>query len=90
MTLPGGGSWGDDYHIYSVEWTPGSFEFFVDGVRNGSVITDWWTTYAPWPAPFNRDFFIIFNAAVGGWGATPDGTSDFPQRMYVDWVRVYQ
>jgi beta-glucanase (GH16 family) len=89
-TLPGGGSWGHDYHIYSVEWTPGSFEFFVDGVRNGSVITDWWTTYAPWPAPFNRDFFIIFNAAVGGWGATPDGSSVFPQRMYVDWVRVYQ
>ena len=31
-TLPGGAKLADDYHIYAVNWGPGSVEFLVDGV----------------------------------------------------------
>ena len=41
--------------------------------------------------PFNADQFFIFNVAVGGnWPGSPDGTTAFPQRMFVDYVRVFQ
>jgi beta-glucanase (GH16 family) len=41
--------------------------------------------------PFNADHFFIFNVAVGGdWPGPPDATTQFPQRMFVDYVRVFQ
>jgi beta-glucanase (GH16 family) len=41
--------------------------------------------------PFNNPFFFIMNVAVGGqWPGNPDATSVFPQRMFVDYVRVFQ
>ena len=41
--------------------------------------------------PFNLAEFFIFNVAVGGhWPGSPDGTTTFPQRMFVDYVRVFQ
>lgn len=87
---PGGGSFSHDFHVYGMEWEPGIFKFFVDGVQIGSL-TSWWSTYEAFPAPFNRNFFFILNIAVGGnWPGSPDGTTVFPQQMLVDYVRVYQ
>jgi beta-glucanase (GH16 family) len=42
-------------------------------------------------AEFREKFFIIMNVAVGGnWPGAPDATTTFPQKMYVDYVRVFQ
>jgi beta-glucanase (GH16 family) len=42
-----------------------------------------WTGY--WP------FYMILNIAIGGiWPGPPDNTTIWPQKMIVDWVRVYQ
>jgi beta-glucanase (GH16 family) len=42
-------------------------------------------------AAFRKDFFFIFNIAVGGnWPQYPDASTVFPQRMVVDYVRVFQ
>jgi len=42
-------------------------------------------------APFRKPFFLIFNVAVGGnWPGYPDGTTEFPQRMVVDYVRIFE
>ena len=41
--------------------------------------------------PFNDPFFFIFNIAVGGnWPGSPDASTQFPQWMMVDYVRVFQ
>ena len=41
--------------------------------------------------PFNEEFFLIFNLAVGGnWPGSPDATTQFPQWLIVDYIRVYQ
>jgi len=43
------------------------------------------------PYPFNEQFFFIFNIAIGGnWPGNPDETTQFPQRMEVDYVRVFE
>src|SRR5690606_11405960 len=45
--------------------------------------------HGPWV--FDQPFFLLLNVAVGGgWPGSADAGSTFPQRMYVDWVRVHQ
>jgi beta-glucanase (GH16 family) len=40
---------------------------------------------------FQENFFLIFNVAVGGnWPGSPNAATVFPQRMVVDYVRVFQ
>lgn len=72
------------FHKYKVIWSPDSIRFFVDDVLFHSVIN---TRLAP---PFNSDFFLIMNVAMGGtFGGTVDPA--FTQSsMEVDYVRVYQ
>jgi hypothetical protein len=47
------------------------------------------TTGGVWP--FNSNSFFIVNVAVGGnWPGSPDGTTVFPEHLFVDYVRVFQ
>lgn len=40
---------------------------------------------------FQNEFFFIFNVAVGGnWPGSPNSSTSFPQKMVVDYVRVFQ
>jgi hypothetical protein len=80
----------NDYHVYAIEWDPNEIRWYVDDVKYFSQ-TNWSSDTNPYPAPFNQQFYIILNVAVGGnWAGPPDATTVFPQRMFVDWVRVYQ
>jgi len=77
-----------EFHVFSVIWKKDSLQFLVDdhAYVNGSISNVSSGTY-----PFNNPFFFIFNVAVGGdWPGSPDGTTVFPQRMFVDYVRVFQ
>ena len=82
------GALADDYHVYAVEWSASEIDFYVDGnlyeTQSGGAAG--WVFNLP-----NNPFFIILNAAVGGdWPGPPDSTTQFPQDMLVDYVRVYQ
>jgi beta-glucanase (GH16 family) len=64
-------------------------EFFVDG-RNFFSFANEKTGVETWP--FDQPFYLILNIAIGGgWGGTKGvDESIFPQRMEVDYVRVYE
>ena len=73
-------------------WTGNSITWTIDGVAyataNASNITgnDW--------SPFDQQFYLIFDLAVGGWPCTdqPVGPSCEPPSsatMGVQWVKVY-
>lgn len=85
--LNGGEKFSDKYHVFSLVWEANSIKWYVDDnefyrLTNVDVNGNY---------PFNKDFFFIFNIAVGGqWPGSPDATTQFPQRMYVDYVRVFQ
>jgi beta-glucanase (GH16 family) len=84
------GSFSDDYHVFAFEWEENEMRWYVDGVLY-STQTEWYTSSAPYPAPFNKRFHIILNVAVGGnWPGNPDSSTVFPQSMLVDYVKVYQ
>ena len=57
--------------LFAVEWLPGEMRWYVDGELY-QIQQDWYstdssgTTYA-YPAPFNDDFHLILNLAVGGY-----------------------
>jgi beta-glucanase (GH16 family) len=80
----------DSFHVYSVEWTPERVDVFVDDTLYFSYVNEH-TGWREWP--FDKPFHLIMNVAVGGaWGRAGGPIDDtiFPQRMQVDYVRVYQ
>ena len=77
---------GDQFHVYTIIWTSTEIKWYIDYHQYHIIdIT---------PAELSElkgDFFFIFNVAVGGdWPGAPDATTVFPQRMAVDYVRVFQ
>jgi beta-glucanase (GH16 family) len=87
FSSPGGAPFSADFHIYSIEWSPESIQFLVDGAGYARVTAASLPKDAVWV--YNRPFFLLLNLAVGGsWPGNPDATTVFPQTMLVDWVRV--
>jgi len=93
----GGANFADDFHIYAVEWEPEEIRWYVDDVLFMTrYSSQWYTNTAPGNplAPFDQEFYIIFNSAVGGnyTGCTDPGciTADLPQDFTIDYVRVYE
>jgi beta-glucanase (GH16 family) len=87
-TLPAG-QFVTDFHTYALEWYSNSINWLVDG-QLYETRTSWYSSGAPYPAPFNEPFYIIMNLAVGGnYGGNPDTNTVFPGEMLVDYVRVY-
>ena len=80
------GAFYEQFHVFSMEWKVDQVKLYVD---NNLFLTVNKTDTSPYP--FNAPFFFIFNVAVGGnWPGSPDVTTTFPQRMIVDYVRVFQ
>jgi len=77
------------FRTYVLEWEADEIRVYVDdrhyftSRKEGGDWTSW---------PFYRSFHLVLNLAVGGdWGAVK-GVDEkiFPQRMEVDYVRVYR
>jgi uncharacterized protein (TIGR03437 family) len=85
--LPNGQVYADDFHTFAIEWSPQAVTFYVDGSSYQTITP----TNAGSAWVFNTPFFIILNVAVGGtFPGSPNSTTQFPQDMLVDYVRVYQ
>jgi beta-glucanase (GH16 family) len=72
-----------EFHIYTLDWSPSSIKIYADNqlyhtVANSNSI------------PFNQDFFLILNVAMGGnfGGAVDPAITN--ATMEVDYVRVYK
>jgi uncharacterized protein (TIGR03437 family) len=84
-----GRSFSDDFHTFAVQWSPASIQFYVDGTSYETVTSASIPNGAQWV--FDSPFFILLNVAVGGnFAGAPNATTQFPQDMLVDYVRVYQ
>jgi beta-glucanase (GH16 family) len=76
------------FHIYAAEWTPSRIDLSVDGQEYFSFNTDLAANGGR--NPFHEPQYLILNLALGGGWGGPIDDSIFPQRMTVDYVRVYQ
>lgn len=82
------GDFSNKFHVFSLIWAPDSLQILIDDQIYSSAGSQ---SITNGPYPFNAPSFFIFNVAVGGdWPGHPDNTTVFPQRMFVDYVRVFQ
>jgi hypothetical protein len=80
------GKLSDEYHVFSVIWEKSKIKWLLDDQEFYIASTN-----ESAKSEFNYPFFFIMNIAVGGnWPGYPDATTVFPQRMYVDYIRVFQ
>ncbi|MEM1001321.1 MAG: glycoside hydrolase family 16 protein [Bacteroidota bacterium] len=96
-----GGRFDNEFHVFGVEWSPNIINFYVDDVlyqsitpqsiaedAEDSISNSILENAGEWV--FNRPFYIILNIAVGGnLPGAPNEQTEFPQRMLVDYIRVY-
>lgn len=82
------GDYSKEFHVFSIIWALNNISWYVDDQKYLDIsISD----LGGADYPFNSDQFFIFNVAVGGnWPGSPDYNTEFPQRMFVDYIRVFQ
>ena len=72
-----------EFHLYTMEWTDTSVKVYLDNVKYYELANNA-------TLPFNADFFMILNVAMGG---TLGGTIDpafSEDTMEIDYVKVFQ
>ncbi|OAV44499.1 family 16 glycosylhydrolase [Lewinella sp. 4G2] len=72
-----------EFHVFSAIWSPETIRFFVDDELYHTFANDA-------SLPFNDDFFLIFNVAIGGNFGGQIDPAFVESSMLVDYVRVYQ
>jgi beta-glucanase (GH16 family) len=87
ISLPTG-DFSQKFHVFSILWEQDTIKWYLDDelfftLTSSNFNNDFY--------PFNAPQFFIFNVAVGGdWPGPPDDFTAFPQRMFVDYIRVFQ
>jgi beta-glucanase (GH16 family) len=80
-TIQADQDWSSDYHTYAIDWLPDQVNWYMDGVKYGSVSKidrDW---------VFDKEMYVILNLAMGGnLGGEIDANLN-ESTMKVDYVR---
>jgi len=71
------------FHTYTLEWTPSYLKISVDKLLYHTVKNSE-------NSPFNHDFYLILNLAMGGFFGGPVDPAFTDATMEVDYIRVYQ
>jgi len=89
--LAAGKKFADAFHVFEIEWDEKGITWFVDGTRYNRILKTDISRIKGAAWDFDHPFYILVNLAIGGgWPGKPDGTTIFPQYLYVDWIRVYR
>jgi hypothetical protein len=85
----------ESWHTYAVEWESGEIRWYVDD-KLYSKQSEWYSANHKYPAPFDQNFYLILNLAVGGHFDGIDGVyadpsvfADGEKHFDIDYVRVY-
>ena len=83
-----------EFNVYAVEWSPEEVRGYVNDrlyfTFKNERLTNSSADYKQWP--FDKPFHLLLNVAVGGTWGGQQGVDPvvWPQRMVIDYVRVYQ
>lgn len=78
----------DEFNIFGLEWYPDRIDLFINGQKTFTYPKIDNNGSSQWP--FDQEFYIILNQALGGNWPGPVNPDDLPVEMEVDWVKVYQ
>jgi beta-glucanase (GH16 family) len=83
------GTYADEFHVYSIEWDEQFVKWYIDDVFFAQI--DITQPDHSDLSEFHEPQFFIINLAVGGnWPGSPNNTTIFPQKLIVDYIRVFQ
>ncbi len=71
------------FHTYTIEWSATAIKIYVDAQLYHTVVNSA-------ALPFNQNFFILLNMAMGGNFGGPIDPAFTNATMEIDYVRVYQ
>lgn len=79
----------DDFHLYGIEWDQDKITFLLDEKPYGHFdISE--ATKPGMENPFQKPMYLILNLALGGsWGGEI-GDDQFPRKLIIDYVRIYE
>tara|TARA_B100000003_G_scaffold207481_1_gene225150 strand:- start:36 stop:1589 length:1554 start_codon:yes stop_codon:yes gene_type:complete len=89
------------FHTYAIEWSDHEIRWYVDEIHYATQEFKGWYTSPESSnvskeeisenAPFDEEFHLLINLAVGGnWPGSPDTSTSFPVELLVDYVRIYE
>ncbi len=85
----------ENWHTYAIEWDRNCIRWYVDDILYSEQI-EWYSLNRAYPAPFDQNFYIILNLAVGGHFDGVNGIHGDPaifsngeKQFQIDYVRVY-
>jgi len=88
-----------DFHTFAVDWSPSAIKWLVDDRQYGEINVNanfWPGFYQQNGQPFDKNFFIIINLAVGGgfFGGEPFDpieADSWPKPTFeIDWIRKFE
>jgi beta-glucanase (GH16 family) len=88
LEVPNG--WGNDFHVYGIEWKKDTIAWYVDGRKYHEVTNTDVTNMKEVPYPFNERFHFILNMAIGGGFVGDPDDKVLPKEFLVDYIKVWQ
>ena len=83
--------WANQFHVWRMDWDSENISLFVDDVLYLNVsLTELQNEDQFGLNPFKQKHYILFDLAMGGLNGGDLVDTKFPNRMEVDYVRVYQ
>jgi beta-glucanase (GH16 family) len=83
--------WSKQFHVWRMDWDEQVIKLYVDDILlNTTELKDTFNKDAEGKNPFHQPHYIILNLAIGGTSGGDPSMTDFPARLEVDYVRVYQ
>jgi beta-glucanase (GH16 family) len=78
----------EDFNDYAISWNENSIEWFFNGVPYNKISkTDPALAGKEWP--FDQEFYLIINLAIGGWFAGEVDPALVQSEFQVDWIKYY-
>ena len=87
----GGDAWAKEFHVWRMDWDEKAIRLSVDDrLLNETPLSETVNQDGSGRNPFLHPQYLILNVAVGGMNGGDPSRTEFPARMEVDYVRVYQ
>jgi beta-glucanase (GH16 family) len=87
----GGTNWSKQFHVWRMDWTEEFIALYCDNQLLNQVNLDQLVNKnGSGFNPFKQPHYMLLNLALGGMNGGDPSQTKFPNRMEVDYVRVYQ
>jgi beta-glucanase (GH16 family) len=87
----GDAAWSEAFHEWRMDWDKDSIELHLDDrLMNSADLSKTVNANPAGDNPFRKPQYLLVNLAIGGDNGGDPSRTEFPVRLVVDYVRVYQ